>query len=63
MNQVEINDILAKLPEGDRRKMKGYLSDFDRSARKAAIAGILARNFSHSIGINVNLNPEGGDIK
>ncbi len=48
-----IDQILSQLPIGEREKIQDYITDLKDSAKKAAIAGVLARNFSHGVGTNI----------
>jgi ABC-type phosphate transport system auxiliary subunit len=50
----EIQAILDKLPKADREMLEQRHEDLLQAARRAALAGIMARNFSHNLGAHAS---------
>lgn len=46
----EIESIIAKLPPEDQKVMTEHLEVLEENSRGAAMAAIMARNFSHNVG-------------
>ena len=57
----EIQNILTKLPEEDRKKVLKLLDKSMESARNSAKAAIMARNLSHSLGESVRAETDQED--
>lgn len=47
-----VNEIIANLPEEDRELMERYHEETRESVVRAAACAIMARNFSHNLGLH-----------